>query len=101
MTKTIDLLVKACIEDIFPPLPAIVDYFGFDNAANDENLSIVLGLYQYMIKLKGMNKNIIEEAFHNNQLDKLIHDSYKIYGTSGYYRKFCDQNIKIGKTYIK
>ena len=69
MTKTIDLLVKACIEDIFPPLPAIVDYFGFDNAANDENLSNVLGLYQYMIKLRGMNKNIIEEAFHKNQLD--------------------------------
>ena len=100
MTKTIDLLVKACIEDIFPPLPAIVDYFGFDNAANDENLSIVLGLYQYMIKLKGMNKNIIEEAFHNNQLDKLIHDSYKTYGNTGYYKLFCDKNMENGKTYL-
>ena len=100
MTKTIDLLVKACIEDIFPPLPAIVDYFGFANAANDENLSIVLGLYQYMIKLKGMNKNIIEEAFHNNQLDKLIHDSYKTYGNTGYYKLFCDKNMEIGKTYL-
>jgi hypothetical protein len=35
MTKPIDLLVKACIEDIFPPLPAIADYFRFDNAADD------------------------------------------------------------------
>ena len=44
-----------------------------------------------MIKIKGMNKNIVEKAFLNNQLDKLIHDSYKVYGTSGYYKKFCDK----------
>jgi hypothetical protein len=93
-------LVKACIEDIFPPLPAIADYFGFDNAANDENLSFILGLYQYMIKLRGMNKNIIEEAFHKNQLDKLIHDSYKTYGNTGFYKLICDKNMKIGKTYL-
>ena len=37
----------------------------------------------------------------SNELDKLIHDSYKIYGSSGYYKMFCDKNIIIGKTYIK
>ena len=98
MTKTIDDLVNCCMLDIIPSMPVIADYFGFDNV---ENLSIILGLYQGMIKINGMDKTIIEKAFKKNQLDKLIHDSYKIYGTSGYYRKFCDQNIKIGKTYIK
>ncbi len=48
-----------------------------------------------------MNKTIIEKAFKKNQLDQLIHDSYKIYGTSGYYKMFCEKNIKIGQTYMK
>ena len=43
-----------------------------------------------------MNKSIVEKAYKNNQLDKLIHDSYKSYGgiaVSGYYRKLCEENI--------
>ena len=98
MPKTIDNLVNCCMLDSRPPMPVIVDYFGLDNI---DNLSIILGLYQGMIKIKGMNKTIIEKAFKNNQLDQLIHDSYKIYGTSGYYKMFCEKNIKIGKTYSK
>ena len=53
-----------------------------------------------MLKIKGMDKSIVEKAFKKNQLDKLIHDSYKVYGTSGYYRMFCEKDIKIGKTYF-
>jgi hypothetical protein len=98
MTKTIDDLVKCCMLDLMPTMPVIADYFGFDNV---EDLSIILGLYQGMIKIKGMDKDIIENAFKKNRLDKLIHDSYKIYGTSGYYKIFCEKQIKIGKTYIK
>jgi hypothetical protein len=98
MTKTIDLLVESCMNDLFPPVPVIADYFGWENASNDENLSIILGLYQGMIKIKGMNKKEVEKAFKTNQLDKLIHDSYKVYGASGYYKKFCKKNIVIGKT---
>ena len=98
MPKTIDDLVKCCVLDTMPTMPVVADYFGLDNV---ENLSIILGLYQGMIKIKGMDKRIIEKAFKTNQLDKLIHDSYKIYGTSGYYKMFCDNNITIGKTYIK
>jgi hypothetical protein len=55
-----------------------------------------------MIKIKGMDKSTVEKAYKNNELDKLnhwFHDSYKIYGTSGYYKMFCDKNIEIGKTY--
>ena len=98
MPKSIDDLVNCCMLDIVPPMPVIADYFGLDNI---ENSSIILGLYQGMIKIKGMDKRIIEKAFKTNQLDKLIHDSYKIYGTSGYYKMFCDKNIKIGTTFIK
>ena len=98
MPKTIDDLVKCCMLDTMPPMPVIADYFGFDNV---DHLSIILGLYQGMIKINGMDKDIIEKAFKINKLDKLIHDSYKIYGTSGYYKMFCEKNIKIGKTYIK
>ncbi len=60
MTKTIDDLVKCCMLDYMPPLPVIVDYFGLDNV---EDWSIILGLYQSMIKIKGMDKDIIEKAF--------------------------------------
>ena len=98
MVKTIDDLVKCCVLDTMPTMPVIADYFGLDNI---ENLSIILGLYQGMIKIKGMDKSIIENAYKKNELDKLIHESYKIYGTSGYYKMFCDKNIIIGKTYIK
>ena len=91
MPKTIDDLVKCCVLDTMPTMPVVADYFGLDNV---ENLSIILGLYQGMIKIKGMDKRIIENAFKKNQLDKLIHDSYKIYGTSGYYKMFCEKNIK-------
>ena len=76
MTKTIDLLVESCMTDLLPPVPVIADYFGLNNI---DNLSIILGLYQGMIKIKGMDKSIIEKAFKKKELDKLIHDSYKIY----------------------
>ncbi len=79
--------------DIMLPLPVIADCFGLDNI---DNLDIILGLYQGMIKIKGMDKSTVEKAYKTNQLDKLIHDSYKIYGTSGYYKIFCDKNIDIG-----
>jgi hypothetical protein len=63
MTKTIDLLVESCMTDLFPPVPVIADYFGWENVGNDENLSVILGLYQDMIKIKGMNKDIVEKAY--------------------------------------
>jgi hypothetical protein len=60
-------------------LPIIADYFGLDNI---DNLGIILGLYQGMIKIKAIDKSTVEKANKTNQLDKLIHDSYKLYGIS-------------------
>ena len=96
MPKTIDDLLKCCMSDIIPPVPVVADYFGLDNT---DNLYVILGIYQGMLKIKGMDKSIVEKAFKTNQLDELIHDSYRVYGTSGYYRMFCEKNIKIGNTY--
>ncbi len=38
MVKTIDDLVKYCMQDKMPSMPVIVDYFGLDNVAH---LSII------------------------------------------------------------
>ena len=50
-----------------------------------------------------MKKSTVEKAFKKNELDKLMHVSYKIYiaqgSRSGYYNEFCDKNIVIGETY--
>ncbi len=60
MTKTIDDIVKCCMLDSMPTMPVIADYFGFDNV---EDLRIILRLYQGVIKIEGMDKDIIEKAF--------------------------------------
>ncbi len=70
MVKSIDDLVKCCMMDIMPRMPVIADYFGLDNV---DHLSIILGVYQGMIKIKGMDKSILEKAYKKNELDKLIH----------------------------
>jgi hypothetical protein len=44
-----------------------------------------------------MDKSIIEKALKKNELDKLIHDSYNIYGSSGYYKMFCDKILQLVK----
>ena len=103
MPKTIDLLEKACTLDVIPPLPVLADYFGLENMKNEDNLCTILGLYQGLIKYNNMDKQIIEKAFQDNKLDNLIHDSYTEYSrngrNSGYYKIFCEKNIKIGETY--
>jgi hypothetical protein len=66
MPKTIDDLVKCCMLDFMPPLPVIADYFGLNNI---DNLDIILGLHQGMIKIKGMDKSTVEMAYKTNQLD--------------------------------
>ena len=60
MVKSIDDLVKCCMMDIMPRMPVIADYFGLDNV---DHLSIILGVYQGMIKIKGMDKSILEKAY--------------------------------------
>ena len=99
MRKTIDILYECCMMDVIPPVSVIHDYF---NISNREHIDTIWSVYSGMFKCMEMNKSIVEKAYKNNQLDKLIHDSYKSYGgiaRSGYYRKFCEENIVIGDTY--
>ncbi len=51
-----------------------------------------------MFNILDIDKDIIENAFNNNELDKLIHDTYNKHGRTKYYQMFCDQNINIGRT---
>ena len=102
MPKTIDSLVDCCYQNIIPSIPVLADYFGYEILCNcnEDDICIILGLYIKMLKCWNIDKTIIENAFINNQLDKLIHETYNKHGKTGYYKMFCDKNIKIGKTYI-
>ena len=51
-----------------------------------------------MIVCWNIHKDVIENAFLNNQLDELIHDTYSKQGKTGYYKQFCDKKMKIGHT---
>ena len=100
MPKTIDTLEECCLENVIPSIPVLADYFGFDNLSNEDNIIIILGLYIKMLISWNINKEVIEKAFKHNELDQLIHDIYNKHGKTGYYQKFCNKNIKIGKTYL-
>ena len=100
MPKTIDMLEECCLANVVPSIPVLADYFGVDNLNNEDNICIILGLYIKMLNIWNIDKNIIEKAFIDNQLDQLIHDTYNKHGKTGYYLMFCDKNIKIGKTHI-
>ena len=98
MSKTIDSLEECCLANVIPSVPVLADYFGVDNLNNEDNIIVILGLYIKMLNSWNIDKDIIENAFNNNELDKLIHDTYNKHGKTGYYEKFCNNNIKIGKT---
>ena len=100
MPKTIDDLVECCLQNIIPPVPVLADYFCWDNLHNynEDTICLILGLYIKMLNIWNIDKNIIEKAFINNELDQFIHDTYKKHGKTGYYQNFCNNNIKIGKT---
>lgn len=96
MEKTVDILYNSVLDGTSIDHPAvIVDYFGGN--FNDEIFGIIYGLYEGLIKFKGVTKKLLYDCFINNQLDELIHKKYTI-KKSGYYKEFCEKNIKIGKT---
>jgi hypothetical protein len=100
MPKTIDSLEECCLANVIPSVPVLADYFGLDNLHNynEDNIIIILGLYIKMLNCWNINKDVIEKAFKNNELDRLIHDTYNKRGKTGYYQMFCDKNINIGRT---
>jgi len=99
MIKTIDLLYETILNDDIIPSPVIADYFGFHNSSDDNKYSIIYGVYQGLIKCKGIPKQMLENCFMTNRLDELIHKKY-IHHKSKYYEDFVNKNITIGETYF-
>ncbi len=54
----------------FSPCPVIADYCGWKNASDDEQISVILGLYQAMININGMNKNK-NDSFQNQSIRQI------------------------------
>jgi transposase len=83
----------------------IADLFGYINwtkemnETKDDTIAMFLGLYKglYMMNVSYQE---IYRCFLENRLDELIHNKYSL-EKSTYYEKFCEKNIKIGKTFVE
>jgi hypothetical protein len=97
MNRSIDLLYDNINNGYLAILDKSVlnDYFG--NQINPEHNEIIYGVYESLIILKGVSKNLIENCYMTNRLDELIYKK-NIHKKSSYYELFHKNNIKIGKT---
>jgi len=98
MSKTIDVLFNNILTGVTIHPAVIADYFGFDND-NEDNYSIIYGIYEGLIKYKGISKLLLENCFMTNRLDELIHKKYT-HHKNKYYVNFVKKNIIIGDTYF-
>jgi hypothetical protein len=64
----------------------------------EENYGLMYGVYEGLIKHKGVTKKMLYDCFITNRLDELIHKKYTIKKNS-YYIQFCEKNIIIGETF--
>ena len=85
MQTTAQDLYNCCLRDEMPTLPIIVDYFG--DAKGMQNQCTVLGVYQGLVKTKGLTVELLEKCFKTKRLNELVHEKYK-HRQSGYYRMF-------------
>lgn len=97
--KTIDILYASVLGDELATISVIHDYFGIANL-DSTKICIIYGVYQGLIKQKGISKQLIEQCFINNRLDELIHKKYT-YHKSDSYTQFVENQIRIGDTFIK
>jgi hypothetical protein len=93
MNKTSKLLVDYCYNDEIPKEPELICYyFGINNI---KHIDIIFGVYQGLVKYKGVNENELHLALKYNKLNELIHEKYKN-NKSGYYDEFCKLKLKVG-----
>ena len=85
-------LDRCCVLDLIPPPPVIADYFG--DVSNPEDITIIFGVYQGLLNKKSVDVKLLNNCFHSNRLDELVHTRYKIEQT-GYYNMFKERNIKL------
>ena len=99
MNKTVDLLYDNINNGYLAILDKAVinDYFG--NQINEENNDIIYGVYESLIVLKGISKNLIENCYLTNRLDELIFKKH-IHVKTDYYNLFIKNKIIIGATFF-
>ena len=86
-------LVNKLKGDMPVELPVASMYFGM----NERYHNTVYGVYQGLVKYKGVTAMLIDKCWWFGRLDKLIHAKYK-HHKSRYYDNFVRQKIVIGHT---
>ena len=61
MPSTAQVLIEACFADVLPPPGVIFDYFG--NAVGKEQICWVLGIYQGLVKFRGVKHDLLLNCF--------------------------------------
>jgi hypothetical protein len=84
--------MKCCLSGVIPSIPVIADYFG--NAETEIDLIIVLGIYKGLVKYKGVNLELLNNCFHSNRLDELVHARNKT-EPNGDYLLFKARNLTL------
>ncbi len=95
---TANLLVKIAkgVEKLC--VPVLADYFGRPLPNwEDKNVLTIMGVYEGLIKYKGVSEELLYQCYICNRLDELIHKKYKN-NKSEYYETFVANKIEIGKT---
>ena len=88
MSSTAEILRTCCLQDLIPPKPVLIDYFGA-SASNDQEIPIILGIYQCLIKQRGVKLDLLVNCFLSNRLNELVHAKFKHIPTR-INKKFCD-----------
>ena len=92
-------LVKVYVEGSQLTISVLVDFFGevvFGNN-NKEDKHILDGIYSGLIHDKGVDYQLLYNAFLTNRLDELIHKKHT-YAKTKYYKQFVEKQLKIGVT---
>lgn len=97
METTAKLLCNAMFMDTWNSMtaPVLTDY-GFLNI-DEIHWNTLYGVYQGLVKHKGVTAEHLHMCFMANRLDELIHKKYK-HNRSGYYDNFVANGIKLGNT---
>ena len=92
MPSTAQVLIDACFADVLPPPGVIFGYFG--NAVGREQICSVLGIYQGLVKFRGVKHDLLFNCFLSNRLNDLVHAKY-MNSPTGYYKLFCASKIDL------
>ena len=97
---TANTLVRHIYDDIIPYdyISVIADYFNIENTSDDK-IQIIFGLYQGLVKFKGVTEELLHKCCITNRLDELINKKYR-HKPSGYYNLFLEKRIKLCNHYI-